>query len=191
MADAQVDKAPARQHVWRLLTATLLMFGFGFALVPLYDVICDITGLNGQDDALLTSASASTSVDLSRTVTIEFVTSVNAAGDWAFAPETQRISLHPGESHRVMFHAENPKAQAVVAQAVPSVSPWRAAKYLRKTECFCFSQQSFDASEAKEMPVIFTVDPELPDDVDTLTLSYTLFDVTEMAHADQSAPRIP
>lgn len=180
----------AKQHVLRLAIGTVAMFGFGFALVPLYDVICDLTGLNGRDDGLVTSTATAGEVDTSRQVKIEFVTTVNGGSDWAFAPESPTVTVHPGQASTVVFHATNPNAQQVIAQAVPSVAPWRAAKYLRKTECFCFNNQPFAPNEAKAMPVVFVVDPELPDDVDTLTLSYTWFDVTETAAASVSAPQV-
>lgn len=166
------------------------MFGFGFALVPLYDVICDLTGLNGRDDSLVTAATMAGSIDTSREIKIEFVTTVNGGKDWAFAPESATVKVHPGQASTVVFHATNPESRQTVAQAVPSVAPWRAAKYLRKTECFCFNNQPFEANEAKAMPVVFVVDPDLPDDVDTLTLSYTWFDVTETAAASATAPQV-
>lgn len=174
-------KSETKSHTARLLVSTVAMFGFGFALVPLYGLICDLTGLNGRDDALVTAGSSASAVDFSRTVKIEFVTTVNGGKDWAFAPESQTVEVHPGQASTVVFHATNPQATMVMAQAVPSVAPWRAAKYLRKTECFCFNNQPFAANEAKAMPVVFVVDPELPDDVDTLTLSYTWFELQNTA----------
>lgn len=172
------EPAEKRRHVFRLLAGTVAMFAFGYALVPLYSVICDITGINGQDRGLLQATTVDAAVDTRREVRIEFVTTVNGGRDWHFAPLEEVVSVHPGEARRVLFQATNPDAKAAVIQAVPSISPWRAARYLRKTECFCFNQQRFEAGEHKDMPVVFVIDPELPDDVDTLTLSYTLFDIT-------------
>lgn len=179
MSETGQQRQASRSHVWRLLAGTVAMFGFGYAMVPLYGLICDITGLNGQDDSLLTASTADLAVDTSREVRIEFVTTVNGGRDWDFAPVTESVTVNPGEAQRVVFRASNPEGHDVVAQAVPSVTPWRAAKYLRKTECFCFNEQPFGIGESKDMPVVFVIDPELPDDVDTLTLSYTLFDVSK------------
>ena len=117
-----------------------------------------------------------------RTVTVEFVTTVNGGKPWTFAAEQPRLQVQPGKLYTVAFTAQNTQDHAVIAQAVPSVAPWNAAKHLKKTECFCFRQQPFAAGEKKEMPMRFMLDPELPADVDTVTLSYTFFDVTEVAH---------
>lgn len=180
MNEARQGDRASRGHVWRLLLGTVAMFGFGYAMVPLYGLICDITGLNGQDDALLSASTAGpVAIDTSRTVRIEFVTTVNGGRDWGFEPVVESVTVHPGEARQVVFRASNPEPRDTVAQAVPSVTPWRGAKYLRKTECFCFNEQPFGVGESKDMPVVFVVDPELPDDVDTLTLSYTLFDVSQ------------
>lgn len=160
------------------------MFGFGFALVPLYDTICDWTGLNGRSSTTEVVADVTENVDTSRTVTVEFLTSVNGGKAWDFAPEVQRMEVHPGKLYTVNFSARNPEDTQLLAQAVPSVAPWNAARYLRKTECFCFQQQSFSANERRDMPVRFLIDRDLPDDVDTVTLSYTFFDVTQTAQAN-------
>lgn len=157
------------------------MFAFGFALVPLYSVVCDLTGFNGRSSGLASAAEVVEQVDSSRRVTVEFVTTVNGGQPWTFAPEVKRISVHPGQLYTVNFVAENPHDEVAVAQAVPSILPWNAAKYLHKTECFCFRQQSFAAGEEKHMPVRFMLDRELPADIDTVTLSYTFFDVTQTA----------
>lgn len=157
------------------------MFGFGFALVPLYSVVCDFLGFNGRAPGMALATSVVEQVDESRTVTVEFVTTVNGGKPWAFAPEVRRMSVHPGKLYTVNFTAGNPHAQAAVAQAVPSIVPWTAAKYLRKTECFCFNQQAFAASEEKQMPVRFMIDRDLPAEVETVTLSYTFFDITQTA----------
>jgi cytochrome c oxidase assembly protein subunit 11 len=169
-----------RRHFLRLTAATVAMFGFGFALVPLYGALCDLTGFNGRTPNMVL-ASDVTENPQDRTVTVEFVTTVNGGRPWKFAAAQQRLQVHPGRLYTVEFTAQNTQDHAVVAQAVPSIAPWNAAKHLKKTECFCFRQQPFAAGEEKKMPVRFMLDPELPAEVDTVTLSYTFFDVTEVA----------
>lgn len=163
--------------VGKLLLVTLLMFGFGFALVPLYDVFCEITGINGKTattPAVLTDAG----VDESREVVIEFLARPNKDMPWIFKPEIRRMTVHPGEVHVMNYLAENPTMQLIVGQAVPSVSPGQAALYLHKIECFCFTQQQLAAGANMAMPVQFYVDPALPAQFSTITLNYTLYDVT-------------
>lgn len=170
-----------RNHLWRLSAATIGMFAFGFALVPLYDALCELTGFNGRSSGMSLASSVTEQADESRTVTVEFVTTVNGGAPWTFSAETQKMQVHPGKLYAVNFTAQNLRAEAVVAQAVPSVTPWNAAKYVKKTECFCFRQQPFAAGEEKLMPVRFILEPELPADVDTVTLSYTFFDAPQLA----------
>ncbi len=183
-------QAGARRGSWKLAAVVLFMFGFGFALVPLYGAICQLTGLNGKSRGLLAaSAEAGGAVDSKRTVKVQFLTTVNGGRVWKFGADQAQIEVHPGQLYTVYFDAQNQQDQDVVGQAVPSVAPWKAANHLHKTECFCFNQQPFKAGEAKHMPVRFMLDPQLPADVDTVTLSYTFFDVTELAQ--QSAPKKP
>ncbi|HUR42382.1 MAG TPA: cytochrome c oxidase assembly protein [Verrucomicrobiae bacterium] len=173
--------SPQRRHVLRLGGVTLAMFGFGFALVPVYGFVCDITGFNGTTSAMKLASNVTEQVDTSRTVTVEFLTTVNGGRPWEFSAETQRLRVHPGKLYTVNFTARNTQDLPVVAQAVPSVAPWNAARHLKKTECFCFNRQSFAAGERKLMPMRFMLDPELPAEVDTVTLSYTFFDAPELA----------
>jgi cytochrome c oxidase assembly protein subunit 11 len=185
---------PARQHEERqqqgdrflpakLLVMVVAMFGFGYVLVPIYDVFCDITGLGGRtaDQAAVQVTEAP---DVDRTITLELTGSVNQYAPWRFRPVTTKIEVHPGKLYRADFIAENLTDRELTGQAVPSVAPGYAARYLRKTECFCFEQQRFAPGETLEMPVRFIIDPALPAHVDTLTLSYTFFDVTTMAAVD-------
>lgn len=158
------------------------MFGFGFALVPLYDVLCDITGLNGKLNSAGASKEIKYTVDLGREVTVEFMTSLNESTPMTFRPEINKLKIHPGEYYRVNFYAENSKDSVMVAQAIPSISPGLAAEYFTKTECFCFTEQTFKAREKKVMPVRFVVSPELPPEYKTITLAYTFFDKTEKSH---------
>ena len=168
--------------VIKLLFVVLGMFGFGFALVPLYDVFCDLTGINGK-----TSNTAATyeavEIDESRLITVEFITRVNTGMPWEFSAQTKKIKVHPGELSQVDFYAKNPATRDIVGQAVPSVSPGQAALFLNKTECFCFEQQPLKAGEEAVMPMRFYVDPQLPEDITYFTLSYTLYDVSEQTVA--------
>jgi cytochrome c oxidase assembly protein subunit 11 len=181
-----MERAP-RRHLRLLAQLSALavgMFAFGYAMVPLYRLICDIAGINGQrSDVMLISAEQVPAVDVSRTVTVEFLTTVNGGRDWAFRPEVNRIRVHPGALTTVNFFAQNNTDEDKIAQAVPSVAPITASQYLRKTECFCFTQQSFAAREGRDMPVRFVIDPALPAHVDTVTVSYTFFDATRLAQA--------
>lgn len=172
---------PQGKSFLRGSAVAIAMFGFGFALVPLYSVVCDLVGFNGRAAGTVSAAEVVEQVDESRTVKVEFVTTINGGQPWVFAPEVQSISVNPGRLYTVNFSAANPHDAIAIAQAVPSVVPWNAAKYLRKTECFCFQQQTFAAGELKQMPVRFIVDRDLPAEVDTMTLSYTFFDVTQTA----------
>lgn len=159
----------------KLVLGVVLMFGFGFALVPLYDVFCDVTGLNGKTNdapAVLTEQG----IDESRTIKVQFVSHMNDSMPWEFRPQVRSVSVHPGETAKVSFFAKNTTAQEMVAQAIPSVSPGLSAQYFVKTECFCFTQQTLAAGESREMPLIFMVDPQIPEEYKTLTLSYTIFD---------------
>ncbi len=150
------------------------MFSFGFALVPLYDVFCDITGLNGKTGDQVTLSNG-LQVDTSRQVEVEFVASLNANMPWEFRPVQHSVTVHPGQPTQISYIAVNKTDEVIGGQAVPSVAPGLAAGALQKTECFCLTEQRLEPGEQKEMPVIFVVDPELPDDVSQLALSYTFF----------------
>ncbi|QFU74185.1 cytochrome c oxidase assembly protein [Halioglobus maricola] len=172
---------PAIDTVIKLVAVAVGMFAFVFVvMVPLYDVLCDALGINGK-----TSSEAYTSVqaqvDESRTVTIQFMATNNEGMPWEFGPSVTAMKVHPGAVNDTVFLARNPLPGAMIAQAVPSVSPARAAEYFHKTECFCFNQQPLDGESATEMPLQFIVDQDLPRDIRTITLSYTIFDVTDMA----------
>lgn len=178
----------ARLSTLRLSLVVVGMFGFGFALGPLYSALCQLTGWNGAWNPMVASAAEPVQVDTSRTVKVEFVTTVNGGRNWKFRAETRSIAVHPGQLYTANFYAQNTEDHAIVAQAVPNVAPWDAAKHLKKTECFCFNNQPFAAGEEKHMPVRFMLDPDLPGSVDTVTLSYTFFDVTETAAQAAAAP---
>lgn len=177
----RLNANPSLDTVIKLVAVAVAMFAFVFVvMVPLYDVLCDALGINGK-----TSGEAYTSVqagvDEDRTVTIQFIATNNEGMPWEFGPSVTAMKVHPGAVNDTVFHARNPLPQAMVAQAIPSVSPARAAEYFHKTECFCFNQQPLDGETTAEMPLQFIVDQDLPRDIRTITLSYTIFDVTDMA----------
>lgn len=171
--------------VKKLVVIVIGMFGFGFALVPLYDVFCDITGLNGKTNTEAVSAE-NISVNKSRTVTIEFIGITNKSMPWQFKPVNKRVEVYPGEVKLINFYAKNESINDLVGQAVPSVSPGQAASYFNKIECFCFNRQPLAAGAETLMPLTFYVDEDLPHDINTLTLSYTMYDVTASMPASAS-----
>jgi cytochrome c oxidase assembly protein subunit 11 len=160
---------------WKLLAIALGAFGFGFALVPLYNVLCSVTGY-GDQTKLLQRVKAIEHPDASRTVTIEFLADVASSGGWDFRPVVRTIEVHPGQLYSAQFIAHNLTGHASVAQAVPNIAPSMVAAYFHKTECFCFSPQHFNLNEERTMPVRFIVDPALPKHVDRITLAYTFYD---------------
>ncbi len=164
--------------VRKLVFIVLAMFGFGYALVPIYDVFCDITGLNGKTEAEAV-AEVKYQIDTNREITLEFVTSLNESAPMVFRTETKKIKVHPGKYYTVNFYAENQTDKKMIARAIPSVTPGPAAEYFKKTECFCFIEQTFEPKQGKTMPVRFVVDPELPAKYKTITLGYTFFDNTK------------
>lgn len=180
-------KRANRRVIVGLVAATCCMFGFGYALIPLYNVLCQVTGLNGKTSNEAAEVSPARAVDLNRTITIEFVTNTDTTMPWDFVPLEERITVHPGELKEVNFAARNPANFPVTGQAVPSVAPGNAARYFQKTECFCFTRQTLDAGESKLMPVRFIVDPRLPEHIDVLTLSYTFFEVEDEVAVDVRA----
>lgn len=167
-----------RRLLRRLLLVALAMFGFAvFVMPPLYDVFCELTGLNGKTAA--TAAVASTQIDTTRTVTVEFLVHTDAALPWRFRRETAAVRVQPGRIVQTAFYVGNDSAAAVTGRAVPSISPSVAAQYLKKTECFCFREQTLQAGEEKKLPLIFYVDPALPRQVTTITLAYTYYNMNK------------
>jgi cytochrome c oxidase assembly protein subunit 11 len=157
----------------RLGLVVVVMFGFGFAMIPFYNKICEVTGLRNIDIA---DAAVNTQVDAGRTVRIELDANLNKLA-WRFRPLTPVVNVHPGEVTQVMFEVENTTDRPMTGQAVPSYGPQLAAQYFKKLECFCFAKQSFGPREKRQLPVVFVVDPKLPANVPTITLSYTFFEV--------------
>lgn len=152
---------------------------FAFAMVPLYNVLCSVTGLNGKTEN--EAAQAATTVDESRLVRVEFTSSVMPGLAWNFHPQQNSVLVHPGKIETVLFEAKNTASQAVTGQAIPSVSPSAATSYLKKIECFCFNQQELQPGETKVMPLRFYVSPEMPQDLKVITLSYAFFKAVEPA----------
>ena len=155
------------------------MFGFGYALVPLYNVMCKQLGINGKTAGKVVYDAASGYVDKQRVITLELLATNNDGLHWQFHPVQHKLRFHPGEQERIAFFAKNEDDHTMVVQAIPSVTPGEAARYLKKTECFCFTQQTLKSHESMQMPIVFHIDPDLPKHITTVTLSYTLFDVTE------------
>lgn len=170
-----------KKLVLRLLGVVAGMFLFGFALVPLYDVFCEITGINGKTRGQ--AIYQKTEVNKDRIVTISFIASINRGMPWDFKPMVKSMKVHPGEMNEVYFYAKNRSQNDIVGQSVPSVSPGEAALYLNKTECFCFDQQTLLAGEEIKMPMKFYIDADIPEDISHLTLSYQLYNVTEAAQS--------
>lgn len=153
------------------------MFGFGYALVPFYNLLCEVTGFGGKVEEKAIQ-DVPYSIDYNREISLELVTSVNENMPLQFRAEVQKIKLHPGEYHSVNFYGLNTGKDARVGRAIPRVAPGNAARFLRKTECFCFSKQDFPPGQEKRMPVRFVIEPSLPVDIKDMTLAYTFFDVT-------------
>ena len=164
-----------------LAAIVLGMFGFGFALVPIYNSLCKTLGINGKTNTQAIAYDVTKAKIDQREVLVEFVATNNGGVPWAFYPKTKKLRVHPGEIARLAFYAENKTNHTMVVQAIPSVTPGIAAKYLKKTECFCFTQQTLNGHEAMDMPLLFHLDNDLPANVKTITLAYTLFDVTNRA----------
>ncbi len=158
----------------KLLVVAVAMFGFGFALVPFYQKICEVTGINS---VLKPDEVTNTQLDAARFVTIEFDSNLRSNLPWTFRPLQASVRIHPGELATVMYEIRNNSDRAVAGQAIPSYGPQLAARYFKKLECFCFTQQTLQPGEARQLPVVFVIEKGLPDDVNTITLSYTFFEI--------------
>jgi cytochrome c oxidase assembly protein subunit 11 len=175
MQEPQDKPAAHRRLALKLGLVAVGAFAFGFALVPLYDVFCEVTGAGNRNE-LVTAAALPAGADESRTVTVEFIANLPSVGSWGFKPEVRSMQVHPGRLYEAKFLAENLTGSETWAQAVPAVLPSSATEWFRKTECFCFTPQHFAVNEAKHMPVRFFVDPALPQHVERITLAYTFYD---------------
>ncbi len=165
----------------KLGATVVMMFVFAvFIMPPLYDLFCDVTGLNGKTSGPLSTEQAqSISVDTSRKIKVQFLANNNENMPWVFRPQVQSVTVHPGEPTVIQYFAENNTGSDMVGQAVPSVVPFKAASYFHKAECFCFNQQPLASGENAELGLSFIVDVDVPKHIKTITLSYTLFDITQ------------
>ncbi len=176
MTDQHQLQAANARVVKKGLLIVVAMFVFGFVGLPmLYNLICDSFGLNGQAEQVNNAAVSNIEIDKSRLVTVTFSSNVNTKLPWGFSPVEKEIQLHPGELKKVSYIAKNLSGSDVVGQAVYSVSPVEAARYFKKTECFCYTRQTLKSGESKNMPVLFMLEPDLPENIRTVTLSYTFF----------------
>ena len=194
MTDRQTDRqARLRRHTTLLAVAAVGMFGFAFALVPLYNIFCEITGLNGKTSGeaapmVVSEPASQTAPDpVEREVTVQFLSQVSRGMPWEFRPTESRMRVRLGEVTETQYYARNFANRLFTGQAVPSVTPGYAARYLHKVECFCFTQQHLEASEEIDMPVYFYVGEDLPSDIGTLTLSYTMYPVSSAARQTSGA----
>ena len=170
-----VSHLPANQQTLvKLLVVAVMMFGFGYAMVPFYRTICDALGLNSVIKA---DAVTNSQVDTGRTLTIEFDANLRSNLPWNFTPVEKSVRIHPGALTQVTYQVRNRSDRPVTGQAIPSFGPQLAGRYFKKLDCFCFTQQTLAPGEVRMMPVVFVVEPDLPQDVNTVTLSYTFFEV--------------
>lgn len=164
---------------WKLAVVAVAMFGFGYLMVPLYDVFCELTGLNGKVGRTEVAEVKPMAVDASREVAIEFIANRNLAMNWQFEPQVDKLMVHPGKAYSTYYKVKNLSSNDMIGQAVPSISPVAATAYFKKIECFCFDKQVLHAGETRDMEVRFVVAPDLPKHLATISLSYTFFDVSE------------
>ena len=189
------DNQPSPKRSTKTLTGYLVlsvigMFGFGFALVPLYDVMCEALGINGKTNTVSAVQPKGMQPDYSRTVRVEFMSHIKPDMPWQFIPQTRVLEVHPGDVVQTNYLAKNLSGLSLVGQAVPSVSPGNGATYFNKMECFCFNQQPLDGHKSAEMGLIFYIEPEIPESIHTLTLSYTLFNITSDVGLNKSQAQV-
>lgn len=175
MSQEQVDN-DNRSMTKKLVVVVIVMLAFGFAMVPLYDVFCQITGLNGKSNGL--AVYEEQEADTSREITVQFITIAKTDMPWNFSPMQTEIKVNPGKEYEVFFTVKNRTGNKMIGQAIPSFSPNQTAQYFHKTECFCFNQQTLEAGESAKMPMRFFIGKDLPESYDTITLAYTMHNVT-------------
>jgi cytochrome c oxidase assembly protein subunit 11 len=177
VSEVRTTSVENRSILRKLLVVAVLMFGFGWALIPLYRKICEVTGINllTNKDPAAEARARNTQVDTSRTIVVEF--DANRQGPWRFMPHVNHMTVHPGELVHVDYVLVNLEGRPMAGQAIPSYAPMQSARYFQKLECFCFKQQMLAAGETRRFPVVFFIDPDLPKDVTQITLSYTFFEV--------------
>lgn len=187
MANAKHDRSQQktrtvnRRTATKLALVTVAMFGFGYALSPMYDLMCRAIGLNGKTGRTDVQTVAALPVDMSRTITVEFTGLATSGLPWEFRPLTKKLEMHPGETAEVKYLVRNLSQEELTGQAIPSVTPGESAPHFKKTECFCFTQQTLKPGESREMPVRFVVDAGLDKDVQTITLSYSFFNTDKVS----------
>ncbi len=186
MADRDTQQSNINKTVGKLCLMVLGMVGFVIALVPLYDLFCEITGLNGKTGGPYTFDEAKAAPDTSRLIRVNFLTNTNEGMVWKFWPEKGAVRVNPGAANTVSFFVKNTTDKVMVGQAIPSVVPGAAAEFFHKTECFCFEQQVLQPGEEMEMPMRFIVGHELPKNISSINLSYALFDVTDSVKVAQA-----
>ncbi|MEZ8151047.1 cytochrome c oxidase assembly protein [Vibrio splendidus] len=182
------NKRSTKKLTGYLVLSVVAMFGFGFALVPLYDVMCEALGINGKTNTVSAVQPQGMQPDYSRTVRVEFMSHIKPDMPWQFSPEVRVLEVHPGEVVQTNYIAKNLSGASLVGQAVPSVSPGMGATYFNKMECFCFNQQPLGGYKSAEMGLIFYIEPDIPESIHTLTLSYTLFNITSQVVGGVNEP---
>lgn len=186
--DEKQPKRSTKKLTGYLVLSVVAMFGFGFALVPLYDVMCEALGINGKTNTVSAVQPQGMQPDYSRTIRVEFMSHIKPDMPWTFSPEVRVLEVHPGEVVQTNYIAKNLSASSLIGQAVPSVSPGMGATYFNKMECFCFNLQPLDGFKSAEMGLIFYIEPDIPESIHTLTLSYTLFNITSEVVGESSGP---
>ncbi|MFA0112435.1 cytochrome c oxidase assembly protein [Vibrio sp. 10N.261.46.E11] len=186
--DKKQPKRSTKKLTGYLVLSVVAMFGFGFALVPLYDVMCEALGINGKTNTVSAVQPQGMQPDYSRAIRVEFMSHIKPDMPWTFSPEVRVLEVHPGEVVQTNYIAKNLSGASLVGQAVPSVSPGMGATYFNKMECFCFNQQPLDGFKSANMGLIFYIEPDIPDSIHTLTLSYTLFNITSEVVGESSSP---
>ncbi|TNF90182.1 MAG: cytochrome c oxidase assembly protein [Gammaproteobacteria bacterium] len=178
MSREQANTVP-RSQLAKIILVPILMFGFGFALIPLYDVFCDITGQNGKTGRIEASAIDESGVDTSRTIEVRFLAQTNTGLPWSFEPVVKTMQVHPGQVYEAHYRVRSSSKDKTHGQAVPSVSPGLAAQHFNKTECFCFTRQELNAFETRDMPLRFIVGKDIAEEIKEITLSYTFFSLDQ------------
>ncbi len=190
--DEPKPKARNKRTAWMLSLLVAGMFGFGFALVPLYGLICQVTGIQSAVIAKPGSSNPTSALAATdRVVTVKFDATVNDGLPWAFVPSVNKLQVRVGQPQTVNYQVRNLADHPVTGQAIPAVAPWQATNHFSKSECFCFTRQTLEAGEVREMPVLFVITSELPEGIDSLTLSYTFMNVNQDPVAEESAPTLP
>ncbi len=168
-----------RSQLLKIVLVPILMFGFGFALIPLYDIYCDITGQNGKTGRIEVTSIDELNADTSRTIEVRFLAQTNTGLPWSFEPVVKTMQVHPGQVYEAYYRVRSSSQDITLGQAVPSVSPGQAAQHFNKTECFCFTKQELAAFETREMPLRFIVGRGIADEIKEITLSYTFFSLDQ------------